>query len=354
MDLTPLTVTEIRWPASFVPFGGRLEYHTPPESARNISVQITFSEDVTDFEPEDIQLLGTATVAEVDSVESVNGSSSKYTLTLSVTPTTDGTGDGTLGIHIPGGAVQDVSSGNDNIAYSTGDNAAAILFSPTLEMVVPEEPQNGAFDVVFEFNEPVTGLTRNWVNNYFRSAMNPIGGTLTDWNENATGTTYTATITPTRDGVFPIFRFAANQVLAENTDGLKILIPVYSPRAVTIVVPNVITDPVLAVAIRETLGLLADTRILAETLEDLVSLNVQVGGIDTLAGLEHATHLTTLSIDAGSITDITPLQTLTQLTTLKMNGGAITDVTPLQTLTALTILELQWQYNHRTSLRSLD
>ena len=130
-----------------------------------------------------------------------------------------------------------------------------------------------------------------------------------------------------------------------------------------IVVPGVIIDPALAVAIQETLGLPANTRILAATLENLVSLNVPVGEVDTLAGLEHATHLTTLRIDAGSITDvtplqalaalttleinsdaltvITPLQTLTQLTTLKMNGGAITDVTPLQTLTALTILELR-------------
>ena len=190
VDARP-TVTEIRWPASFVEFGDGLEYRTLPGSARNVSGQITFSEDVTDFESDDIQLLGTATTVAIESVESVNGSGSNYTLTITITPTTDGTGDGTLGIHIPEGAVQDVSGGNDNIAYSTGDNAAAILFGPMLEIVVPEEPQNGSFDVVFEFNEPVTGLTRNWVNNYFRSAMNPIGGTLTDWNENANGTVYT-------------------------------------------------------------------------------------------------------------------------------------------------------------------
>ena len=231
VDLTPLKVTEIRWPAAFVDLGDGLEYHTPPRDISDVSVRITFSEDVTDFESDDIRLLGTATTA---AIESVTGSGSKYTLTIAITPTTDGTGDGTLGIDIPAGAVQDVSGDNDNIAYSTGSDAAALLFSPTLEIVVPEEPQNGAFDVVFEFNESVTGFRRNWVDNYFGSVMNAIGGTLTGWNENATGTIYTATITPTVDGVFPIFRFAANQVLAENTDGLKVLDVVFSPRAVTI------------------------------------------------------------------------------------------------------------------------
>ena len=231
VDLTPLKVTEIRWPAAFVDLEDGLEYHTPPRDISDVLVQITFSEDVTDFESDDIRLLGTATTA---AIESVTGSGSEYTLTIAITPTTDGTGDGTLGIDIPAGAVQDVSGDNDNIAYSTGADAAALLFAPTLKIVVPEEPQNGAFDVVFEFNESVTGFRRNWVDNYFGSVMNAIGGTLTGWAENAAGTIYTATITPTVDGVFPIFRFAANQVLAENTDGLKVLDVVFSPRAVTI------------------------------------------------------------------------------------------------------------------------
>ena len=173
-----------------------------------------------------IRLLGTATTAAIERV-----TVQEYTLTISITPTTDGTGDGTLGIDIPAGVVQDVSGDNDNIAYSTGADAAALLFSPTLKIVVPEEPQNGAFDVVFEFNESVTGFRRNWVDNYFGSVMNAIGGTLTGWAENAAGTIYTATITPTVDGVFPIFRFAANQVLAENTDGLKVLdCGLFTPR----------------------------------------------------------------------------------------------------------------------------
>ena len=231
VDLTPLKVTEIRWPAAFVDLGDGLEYHTPPRDISDVLVDIIFSEDVTDFESDDIRLLGTATTA---AIESVTGSGSEYTLTISITPTTDGTGDGTLGIDIPAGVVQDVSGDNDNIAYSTGADAVALLFAPTLEIVVPEEPQNGAFDVVFEFNESVTGFRRNWVDNYFGSVMNAIGGTLTGWNENATGTIYTATITPTVDGVFPVFRFAPVQVLAVNTDGLKVLDSVTSPRAVTV------------------------------------------------------------------------------------------------------------------------
>ena len=107
-----------------------------------------------------------------------------------------------------------------------------------------------------------------------------------------------------------------------------------------IVVPGVITDVVLAVAIRETLGLPANTRIIAETLQDLVNLSVREGEIDTLAGLEHATNLTTLEINGGAITDITPLQTLTQLTTLEINSDALTTITPLQALTQLTTLKV--------------
>ena len=107
-----------------------------------------------------------------------------------------------------------------------------------------------------------------------------------------------------------------------------------------IVVPGVIADPTLAAAIRETLDLPTHTRIVAETLQDLESLNVQEGEINTLAGLEHATHLTILRINAGSVTDVTPLQALTHLTTLEINSDAIANLTPLQALTHLTTLKI--------------
>ena len=107
-----------------------------------------------------------------------------------------------------------------------------------------------------------------------------------------------------------------------------------------IVVPGVIADPTLAAAIQETLDLPTHTRIVAETLQDLESLNVQEGEINTLAGLEHATHLTTLRINAGSVTDVTPLQALTHLTTLEINSDAIANLTPLQALTHLTTLKI--------------
>ena len=67
---------------------------------------------------------------------------------------------------IPAGVVQDVSGDNDNIEYSTGDSDTAVLFIPTLEIVVPEEPQNGAFDVQFVFNELVTGFTQGWLERF--------------------------------------------------------------------------------------------------------------------------------------------------------------------------------------------
>ena len=247
VDVAP-QVTEIRWPADF---GDELEYHTSPTDIipdvfPDVLVDIIFSEDVTIFEPDDIELLGTATTAEIKSVNQ-GDSDAEYTLTISITPTTDGTGDGTLGIDIPAGIVQDVSGGNNgNIEYSTGDNAATILFAPTLEIVVPKEPQNGAFDVMFKFNEPVmdnelvTGLTRQWVESYFtdNSVMADIGGTLSAWAENGDGTIYTATITPTRDGDFPIFEFEEEGIPAVNTDGIQVLDSVTSPRTVTVDLPG--------------------------------------------------------------------------------------------------------------------
>ena len=164
----------------------------------------------------------------------MTGIDSEYDLTIRITPTTDGTGDGTLGIRILAGAVQDVSSsGNYNIEYSTGDSDIAVLFMPTLEIVVPEEPQNGAFDVQFVFNESVTGFTQEWLENFFDddSTMDAIDGTLTGWAENATGTVYTATITPTLDGVFPIFRFPPAEAPAVNSDDVQVLRNVFSPRS---------------------------------------------------------------------------------------------------------------------------
>ena len=228
----PPQVTEIGWPSSFVELGDRREYQMLLTDDPDVSVNITFSEDVIDFELDDIELLGTATTA---AIESLTGSDSEYTLTISITPTTDGTGDGTLGIDIRAGVVQDVSGDNDNIEYSTGDSDTAVLFIPTLEIVVPEEPQNGAFDVQFVFNELVTGFTQGWLENFFDSdsTMVDIGGTLTGWDENATGTVYTATITPTRDGVLGI-RFAGGGIPAVNTDGVKIPHQVLSPGSVII------------------------------------------------------------------------------------------------------------------------
>ena len=80
VDVAP-QVTEIRWPADF---GDELEYHTSPTDIipdvfPDVLVDIIFSEDVTIFEPDDIELLGTATTAEIKSVNQ-GDSDAEYTL----------------------------------------------------------------------------------------------------------------------------------------------------------------------------------------------------------------------------------------------------------------------------------
>ena len=101
-----------------------------------------------------------------------------------------------------------------------------------------------------------------------------------------------------------------------------------------------VTDTNLAVAIRRSLGVPADTQLTAALLQQLTTLNGYAQRITSLTGLEQATNLTTLDLGANQITDISAVASLTQLTHLYLDDNQITDVSPLVGLRNLRLLRL--------------
>ena len=165
----------------------------------DFDVTIAFSEDVENFDDDDITFGGTATAT-----ASVSGSDKDYTATINPT------GSGNLTIKVAANAAEDEAE-NGNEASNT--LSVTIDIDPPTVMLsgVPTTPQNGAFDITVRFNEDVTG---------FDDDDNDIdlGGTAT-----ATATIsevdaqeYTVTITPTTEGTVTV---TVPADAAENTAG---------------------------------------------------------------------------------------------------------------------------------------
>ena len=110
---------------------------------------------------------------------------------------------------------------------------------------------------------------------------------------------------------------------------------------------NLIPDPNLAAAVRETLGLPADALLTAEVLQDLKELKANDREIVDLTGLEYAVNLTELDLlnlpnseTPNGVSDVSALANLTQLTDLNLWRNQVSDVSPLANLTQLTRLWL--------------
>ena len=113
-------------------------------------------------------------------------------------------------------------------------------------------------------------------------------------------------------------------------------------------------DAGLAAAVRNALGLAADTPIVQSQLETLPILVASSRSITDLTGLEHATGLIAMSLAGNSISDISPLQNLTNLTGLSLTDNSINDISPLQNLTNLIgLLVNENQINNISALSSL-
>ena len=78
----------------------------------------------------------------------------------------------------------------------------------------------------------------------------------------------------------------------------------------------------------------------AADLATLTVLNANDRGIQSLAGLEHATALQELYLRSNEITDVSPLASLTNLQRLSLWGNEVEDISPLASLTNLQRLSL--------------
>ena len=101
-------------------------------------------------------------------------------------------------------------------------------------------------------------------------------------------------------------------------------------------------DANLELAVRRTLNK-PEGPLTADDLASLTKLDVEwqdVSGIESLAGLEHATALDTLNLWGNQIADLSALAGLTQLSYLNLGNNQVVDVGPLAGLTNLQWLSL--------------
>ncbi|KYG80374.1 hypothetical protein AWW67_09340 [Roseivirga seohaensis] len=151
---------------------------SPTSGAFNVT--ITFNESVTGF------VIGDLTVAN-GTASNFAGSGTTYTATI--TPSADGV----VTVDVAAGVAQDAA---------TNTNTAATQFSITNDETKPTvtiasastTPNSGVFDITVTFNESVTG--------FVIGDLTVINGTASNFA--GSGTTYTATITPSADGVVTV------------------------------------------------------------------------------------------------------------------------------------------------------
>ena len=99
-------------------------------------------------------------------------------------------------------------------------------------------------------------------------------------------------------------------------------------------------DPALQKAVRETLDIPAHVPLTPAHLQSIGRLDVPDKGIVNLTGLEHATHCHALILEENEISDISPLSGLTKLAFLDLSHNQISDIRPLAGLTGLGGLKL--------------
>ena len=127
-------------------------------------------------------------------------------------------------------------------------------------------------------------------------------------------------------------------------EGQQIVESIVEPPAAVDLIP----DPNLAAAVRETLGLTATTPLTAEVLQNLRTLVAPDRQIVDLTGIEHAVDLVALDLSSLSedvpnqISDVSPLAHLIKLTDLYLYENQISDISPLANLTNLTVLGIDW------------
>ena len=295
----------------------RFEVPTIPQ-AGNFDVTIQFSEDVNDFQADDIRFRGaTATVT------NLQGGPRGYT--VSIEPLSSGI----LTIELMRYAVEDVAG---NGSFAADATVMIDLDPPTIAVSeVPSTVQKKPFIINITFSEVVTGFTES--DFVLSSDIASVTGL------NGRGATYTATITPNGTGAVTI-QIPANVAEDAAGNGNTASNPVTLTTDIIALAPNWMPDPNLRVAVRKQLGLNEGEDFTQQQVRTLTTLEADMHDISNLKGLEHVPLLTTLGLKNNRITNLTPLRRLTKLTTLNLSGNGITDIRPLRRLTKLTTLNL--------------
>ena len=169
VDVQPPRVTEIMAP-------------TTRMNGDAFDVTITFSEDVTGFDPSELTL----TNATADNSWS---SETATTYTAAITPTIADGNEGTVTIQVPADVAQD---GANRCNTVSGTKSVTVdRERPTVSSITaPSDPQNGDFDVTITFSEPVNGFEPSEL-----TVTGTGAGAPSSWSSGNNGdTTYTGTI----------------------------------------------------------------------------------------------------------------------------------------------------------------
>ena len=121
-------------------------------------VIITFTEPVSDFEADDIQLTGDVDASVTDLTTPAEGTENhRIVWTAEITPDASTDTDGDITVQVPEDVVEDAALNNN--AASESQTIQVDVTRPTVSITdVPEVEKNEAFDITITFSEAVNGL----------------------------------------------------------------------------------------------------------------------------------------------------------------------------------------------------
>ena len=160
-----------------------------PTGAASVRFTVTFSEDVTGVDYDDLSLTTTGSISGA-SVTAVSGSGATYTVTVST-----GSGDGTLRLDIPATATITNSAGNglSGLPFTSGESYDVDKTAPGVVAITRTDPNpTNAASVRFtvRFSEAVTGVD---VADFSLTTTGSISGASVT-AVSGSGATYTVTV----------------------------------------------------------------------------------------------------------------------------------------------------------------
>lgn len=195
---------------------------TNPTKNSPFQITVTFSENVTGLTAGEL----TATNGALSNFVSVNG----QTYTADVTPNADGA----VTVNLPAGVAQDAAGNTNTVAtFSTVSDRTAPTVAITTTTTNPSNA--GSFVATVKFSENITGFTQ--------SDLALVNATVSNFTT-VDNRTFTATITPTADGIASVTVPAASvQDAAGNANTAGSLSITFDRAAPTAVISSTATNP---------------------------------------------------------------------------------------------------------------